>query len=60
MVNGYDEARVLFDRYIDDSFKAKTRAKGATSAVAASTSYEIHDEMSLSTVSIRSFYHHLG
>ena len=53
MSNVYDEARVLFDRYIEGSLKAKTRAKRATSAAAASASYEVHDEMSINTISLK-------
>ena len=53
MTNIYDEARVLFDRYIERSLKAKTRAKRATSATAACASYEVHDEMSISTISLK-------
>ena len=48
MFDGYDEARVPFDHYIEGSLKAKTRAKRATSAA----SYEVHDEMSITTIII--------
>ena len=49
MFDGYDEARVPFDHYIEGSLKAKTRAKRATSAA----SYEVHDEMSITTISLK-------
>ena len=49
----YDEVRILFDRYIEDSLKAKTRAQRATSTAAARASYDVHDQMSISTVSLR-------
>ena len=48
----YDEVRILFDRYIEDSLKAKTRAQRATST-SARASYDVHDQMSISTVSLR-------
>ena len=49
MFDGYDEARVPFDHYIEGSLKAKTRAKRATSVVC----YEVHDEMSITTISLK-------
>ena len=51
MSDNYDEVRVLFDRYVKDSLKAKTRAKRATSSVPCS--YEVHDEMSISTIPLK-------
>ena len=48
MMAGYDEGRVVFDRYMDQSLKNKTRQKRATTSV----EYEIHPEMKL-TMSIK-------
>ena len=45
----HDEVRVLFDRYIEDSLKAQTRAKRVTS----SASYVIHNEMSNTTIPLK-------
>lgn len=33
MLTGYDAGRVLFDRYIDQSLKTKTRQKRTTMAI---------------------------
>ena len=44
MMAGYDEGRIVFDRYMDQSLKNKTRQKRATTSV----EYEIHLEMKLS------------
>ena len=43
MVSGYDEVRVVFDRYMDQSLKNKTRQKSAATSV----EYEIHSDMKL-------------
>ena len=48
MMTGYNEGRIVFDRYMDQSLKNKTRQKRATSSV----EYEIHPEMKL-TMSIK-------
>ena len=48
MVSGYDEVRVVFDRYMDQSLKNKTRQKRAATSV----EYEIHPDMNL-TMSIK-------
>ena len=48
MVSGYDEVRVVFDRYMDQSLKNKTRQKRAPTSV----EYEIHSDMKL-TMSIK-------
>jgi len=40
---GYSEGRVVFDRYLDESLKNKTRQKRATTP----TEFEIHPEMKL-------------
>lgn len=48
MMVGYDEGRVVFDRYIDQSLKNQTRQKRAVT----STEYEIHSEMKL-TMSLK-------
>ena len=48
MMTGYDEGRVVFDRYMEQSLKNKTREKRATTSV----EYEIHPRMKL-TMSIK-------
>ena len=48
MMAGYDEGRIVFDRYMDQSLKNKTRQKRATTNV----EYEIHPDMEL-TMSIK-------
>ena len=48
MMVGYDEGRVVFDRYIDQSLKNQTCQKKAVM----STEYEIHLEMKL-TMSLK-------
>ena len=53
MPNIYNEARILFDRYIENSLKAKRRAKRATSTAAATASYDIHNQISISTISLK-------
>ena len=53
MPNIYDEARILFDRYIENSLKAKRRAKRATSTAAATASYDVHDQITISTISLK-------
>ena len=44
MLNGFNEGRIILDRYLDQSLKNKTRQKRAVT----STEYEIHPEMKLS------------
>ena len=48
MVVGYDECRVVFDRYLDQSLKNKTRQKRAAMQI----EFEIHPEMKL-TMSLK-------
>ena len=48
MVSGFDEGRVVFDRYLDSSLKNKTRQKRSTTSV----EFKIHPEMRL-TMSIK-------
>ena len=43
MLNGFNEGRIIFDRYLDQSLKNKTRQKRAVT----STEFEIHPEMKL-------------
>lgn len=43
---GYDEIRIVFDHYLEDSLKSKTRASRATSKAAEKASYDVHDNMS--------------
>ena len=45
MSRRYDEVRVLFDYYREDSLKSKTRAIRATSVAASKASYDVHDQM---------------
>lgn len=44
MLHGFNEGRIIFDRYLDQSLKNKTRQKRAVT----STEFEIHPEMKLS------------
>ena len=44
MLNGFIEDRIIFDHYLDQSLKNRTRQKRAVT----STEYEIHPEMKLS------------
>ena len=44
LLNGFNEGRIIFDRYLDQSLKNKTRQNRA----ATTTEYEIHSEMKLS------------
>ena len=55
MMTGYNEGRVVFDRYLDQSLKNMTCQKRATT----STEFEIHPEMKLRCLS-RIFYLHQG
>ena len=48
LVSGYDEVRVVFDQYMDQSLKNKTRQK----RTATSVEYEIHSDLKL-TMSIK-------
>ena len=43
MVSGFDEGRVVFDRYLESSLKNKTRRKRSTTSV----EFQIHPEMRL-------------
>ena len=47
MTNVYDEARIIFDHYIEVRLKARTRANRAISSAAASASYDVHYQMSI-------------
>ena len=49
----YSETRVIFDEYLLNSLKAKTRAKRATCSLTANLNYHINDTMSLVAVSIK-------
>lgn len=50
MMVGYHEGRVIFDHYIDQSLKSKTRQRRAVT----STEFEIHKDMKL-TMSMKEF-----
>ena len=45
MMVGYNEGRVVFDRYLDQSLKNKTRQKRAKSSI----EFQIHPEIKLTT-----------
>ena len=53
MSRRYDEVRVLFDYYREDSLKSKTRASRATSVAASEASYDVHDQMCIKTLSLK-------
>ena len=44
MITGFNEGRIIFDRYLEQSLKNKTRQKRTVT----STEYEVHPEMKLS------------
>ena len=48
MMKGYDEGRIVFDRYVDQSLKHKTRSKRSET----STEFAVHPDMCL-TMSIK-------
>ena len=49
----YSETHVIFDEYLQNLLKAKTRAKRATCSQTANLNYHINDNMSLVAVSIK-------
>ena len=53
MSRRYAEVRVLFDHYLEDSLKSKTRADRATSLAASKASYDVHDLMCIKTLSLK-------
>ena len=53
MARRYDEVRVLFDYYCEDSLKSKTRASRATSVAASKASYDVNDQMCIKTLSLK-------
>jgi len=53
MIQGYVEARIIFDRYVSGGLKEKTRIKRAVSADAASAGHDVHDDMSINTISLK-------
>ena len=50
---GYDEAQIVFDHYLEESLKLKTRVSRATSNAAENASYDVHDRMSIKSCSRR-------
>ena len=56
MSRGYDEARIVFDHYLEESLKSKTRASRATSNAADNASYDVHDHMSIKTLSLKELF----
>ena len=53
MLNGYVESRIIFDRYIEGSLKEKTRSKRAMPNTVGSAGHDVHDSMSISTISMK-------
>lgn len=53
MMNDYTEGRVIFDRYLKGSLKEKTRAKRTRSCNVVGIAYQVHDSMSISTMSLK-------
>lgn len=53
MIKGYVEARIIFDRYVKGGLKEKTRSKRAVSDDAASAGHDVHDGMSINTISLK-------
>ena len=53
MSRRYDEVRVLFDYYREDSLKSKTRASRATSVAASKASYDVNDQMCIKSLSLK-------
>ena len=53
MSNSYQETCVIFDQYLENSLKSKTRAKRAVSEVAASNHFIIHDDMVVAKISLK-------
>ena len=51
------EVRMLFDFYIEDSLKSKTRAGRTTSDAASKASYDVHDQMCIKTLSLNDLFH---
>jgi hypothetical protein len=52
--SGFSEVRVLFDQYLNDSLKVKTREKRAVaSAAQVGPGHDVHDEMSIATISLK-------
>lgn len=51
MMNDYIEGRVIFDRYLKGSLKELTRAKRARSCNVVGIVYQVHDSMSVITMS---------
>ena len=56
MANTYDEIRIAFDHYLMGSLKAKTRLTRSTSVAASQVSYDIHDKMSIKTLSLKELF----
>ncbi len=53
IIKDYKEARIIFDRYVEQSLKEKTRAKRATSLDSSLKIYDVHSEMKLANISIK-------
>ena len=54
LMKGYTQGRVIFDRYLDVSLKAKTGAKRAASSV--TMEFKVHDDMSIAKVSLKELF----
>ena len=51
----YNEVNVIFDEYIENSLKYKTRATRVTCKAAAEVHYRINDNMSLASIILKNF-----
>ena len=56
MSRSYGEARIVFDHYLENSLKAKARGIRATSDTASNASYDVHDHMSIRTLSLKELF----
>ena len=56
MSRNYDEVRVIFDHYLENSLKSKTRAVRATSDAASKAKYDVHDQMCIKTLSLKELF----
>ena len=56
MSNSYDEVRIIFDHYLEESLKSKTRANRATSEAASKANYYVHDQTSIKTISLKELF----
>ena len=50
------EVRIVFDHYLKDNLKSKTRASRATSKQAEKASYDVHDNMSIVSIPLKDLF----